>query len=169
MIRLATPQDAAAICHIWNHYIRETTVTFLPDEKSVAEVTALIETQPVFVWDAQPGDGGIAGFARYFQFRGGRGYAHTVEHTVLLSPDHAGQGIGRALIEALCNHARGAGMHSIWAGVSGENIAAVAFHASCGFEEVARLPEVGYKFGRWIDLVLMQRRLGCQNSGATLA
>ncbi len=159
MIRLATPQDAAGICTIWNHYIRDTTVTFLPDEKSLSEVETLIATQPVLVWHPQSDRDAVAGFARYFQFRGGRGYARTVEHTVLVSPDHAGQGGGRALMSALCDHAQAAGLHSMWAGVSGENTPAVAFHAACGFVEIARLPEVGHKFGRWIDLVLMQRML----------
>lgn len=156
MIRAATPQDAAAIAAIWNHYIRETTATFLPDEKTEADVRAIIATDVCLV--AETGDG-IAGFGRYFQFRGGRGYAHTAEHTVLLAQGSAGKGTGRALMAALIAHARAAGKHSLWAGISAENPAAVGFHAALGFEHVARLPEVGFKFGRWIDLILMQKRL----------
>jgi L-amino acid N-acyltransferase YncA len=154
-IRPATATDAAAIAAIWNHYIRDTTVTFLPDEKSVEDAEKMIATDVCLVAD----DGGVQGFARYFQFRGGRGYVHTVEHTVLLAPGTAGRGYGRALMKALMAHAAEAGKHSMGAGVSGENADGVAFHAALGFEEVARLPEVGFKFGRWIDLVLMQKRL----------
>jgi len=158
MIRPATASDADAIAAIWNHFIRHTTVTFLPDEKSVADVEAMLATDPCFVGLDE--GGAVMGFARYFQLRGGRGYAPTSEHTVLLAPDASGRGMGRALIEAVVAHATAAGRHTLWAGVSGENDAGVAFHAACGFEEVARLPEVGRKFDRWIDLVLMVRRLG---------
>lgn len=154
-IRPATAADAPAIAAIWNHYIRETTVTFLPDEKSVEDVEKMIATDVCLVAD----DGGVQGFARYFQFRRGRGYVHTVEHTVLLAAGTAGRGFGRGLMKALMAHAVEAGKHSMWAGVSGENSDGVAFHVALGFEEIARLPEVGFKFGRWIDLVLMQKRL----------
>lgn len=155
MIRPAQINDAARIKAIWNHYIRNTTVTFLPDEKSLQDVESMIDADPCLVWD----DGQVVGFARYFQFRGGRGYAPTVEHTVLLDPSAAGRGIGRNLLIAICDLAAQDGKHSIWAGISAENGAAVAFHEACGFEAVARLPEVGFKFDRWIDLIFMQKRL----------
>ncbi|RYG92345.1 N-acetyltransferase family protein [Loktanella sp. IMCC34160] len=156
MIRAATPADAAAIAAIWNLYIRETTVTFLPDEKTIGDVEKMLSSDPCLVWDEA---GEVTGFGRYFQFRGGRGYAHTAEHTVLFAPGRSGAGRGRALLDAVCDAAAKAGMHSIFAGVSGDNTGAVAFHAACGFDTIATLPEVGFKFGRWIDLVLMQKRL----------
>ncbi len=81
MIRAATNADAGAIADIWNHYIRHTTVTFLPDEKTAEQVEAMLAADPCLVWEL---DGRVGGFARYFQFRGGRGYRHTSEHTVLL-------------------------------------------------------------------------------------
>lgn len=156
MIRPATPADANAIAVIYNAAIRDTTHTFLPNEKSDAEVADLIAQDPCLVWDQ---DGDVLGFARYFQFRSGLGYRHTAEHTIMLNPAANGRGIGRALMDALCVHARDAGFHSVWAGISAENDAGIAFHARCGFDHVAVLPEVGYKFDRWIDLVLMQKRL----------
>ncbi len=155
MIRAATPADALAIMAIWNAAIRDTTVTFSPVEKSVEEVIALTATACSVVEE----DGQVIAFARYFQFRSGPGYAHTAEHTILLHPSATGRGIGRTLLDALCDHARKVGFHSTVAAVSAENTAGVAFHAACGFSEVARLPEVGFKFGRWLDLVLMQKRL----------
>ena len=154
-IRPARPDDAPQIAAIWNHAIRHTTITFNPVEKSEAEVADLCARQ-AFVWV----DGAqVLGFARYFQFRGGEGYRHTVEHTIMLHPDGHGRGGGRALMEALVTDARDAGMHSMFAGCSAENPGAVAFHAAIGFAEVATLRQVGFKFGRWIDLVLMQKML----------
>ncbi len=155
MIRPATPQDAPQIAAIWNHAIRETTITFNPVEKSAAEVAELT-ARACLVWEEA---GRVLGFARYFQFRGGEGYRFTAEHTILLHSDGHGRGGGRALLAALCADAKAAGLHRMFAGCSAENPGAVAFHARMGFQEVARLPEVGFKFGRWIDLVLMQKRL----------
>jgi len=155
MIRAAKLEDASEIAGIWNHAIRETTITFNPVEKSDDEVASLT-AQDCLVWEVE---GRILGFARYSPFRGGEGYRFTVEHTVMLHADGHGRGGGRLLMEALCAHARAAGKHSMFAGCSAENPGAVAFHANLGFAKVATLPEVGFKFGRWIDLVLMQKLL----------
>ncbi len=154
-IRPAIPEDAPQIAAIWNHAIRHTTITFNPVEKPVAEVAELCARQAL-VWEEE---GRVLGFTRYFQFRGGEGYRHTAEHTILLHDDGRGRGGGRALMAATCDAARAADYHSLFAGCSAENAGAVAFHAACGFRTVATLPEVGFKFGRWIDLVLMQKML----------
>ena len=99
------------------------------------------------------------GFATYDQFRAGLGYAQAVEHTVIIAPDAKGQGLAKALMHDLFVRARAQGVHTMWAGVSGENAQGVAFHTALGFETIGILPEVGRKFDRWIDLVLMQKRL----------
>lgn len=157
MIRPATPEDARSIAAIWNPVIRDTTITFNPVQKTEAEIARMILGDGSFIlWDES---GQILGFARYFQFRGGLGYLHSIEHTILLHPAARGRGIGRALMAALCAHAAAAGKHMLYAGVSGENAAGIAFHKALGFETVAVLPESGRKFDRWIDLVLMQKRL----------
>jgi len=155
MIRPATPADAAAITDIWNAIIRDTTITFNPSEKTEGEVSALI-TKDTLVWNEEAQ---VLGFARFFPFRAGEGYKHTVEHTIMLHPDARGRGGGRALLNALSDRAKEQGMRMMIAGCSGESPAAIGFHTACGFETVATLPEVGFKFGRWIDLVLMQKRL----------
>jgi L-amino acid N-acyltransferase YncA len=161
VIRPALATDATAIAAFWNPFIRDTAVTFNPVEKSPAEIAALIQDRQAAGNGFLVADhhGHVAGFASYAQFRGGAGYAHTMEHTIILSPAAQGTGLGRALMSALEDHARAAGIHSMIAGVSAENPAGRAFHAAIGYTEIATLPQVGYKFGRWMDLVLMQKIL----------
>ena len=154
-IRAAETADAQQIAGIWNDAIRETTVTFNPIEKTSEEVAALI-AKDSFVWEE---NGQVLGFARYFAFRGGEGYRFTSEHTVMVHPDQQGRGGGRELMQTVLSHAKAAGKRSMIAGCSAENPDAVRFHAKLGFREVATLREVGFKFGRWIDLVLMQQTL----------
>ena len=101
----------------------------------------------------------ILGFATFSQFRGGIGYARTMEHTIILAPTASGQGTGRALMDRIEDHARSAGAHSLFAGVSAENPAGRRFHSRMGYAEVAVLQRVGFKFGRTMDLVLMQKFL----------
>jgi len=161
VIRPATEQDADAIAAIWNHYIRNTLVTFNSTEKTAHEVAAMIETRS----DTGCGtlvtgtEGAVQGFASYSPFRGGPGYAATAEHTILLAPGAEGAGLGRSLMTALAAHAAGTGKHALIAGISAVNQPAIDFHAAMGFAEVARLPEVGRKRGKWLDLVLMQKLL----------
>ncbi|RMD92981.1 MAG: N-acetyltransferase family protein [Alphaproteobacteria bacterium] len=162
MIRDARVQDAAAIAAIWNPVIRETAITFNSIEKSPEEIAALIaarEAEGLGFFVAEEGGGAISGFATYFQFRGGVGYARSMEHTVILAPQARGHGLGRRLMAHLEAHAAARGAHSIFAGVSSGNPAGRAFHARLGYEEVAVLREVGFKFGRWFDLHLMQKFL----------
>lgn len=157
MIRLTSPKDAPQIAAIWNHAIVNTTITFNPDPKSADEVAALITPDtPCLVIEE---GGKVLGFARYFQFRGGAGYRNSVEVTIMLDACAQGRGVGRALMDALCDLARKNGKHVMMAGCSAENPDAVAFHAAMGFKQLAVLPQVGFKFGRWIDLVLMQKML----------
>lgn len=157
MIRQAEAADAGAVAAIWNHYIAQTAVTFASVVKSVDDVQTEIAGRERFL--VAELDGEIAGFATWTQFRGGNGYRFTLEHTILMAPRAAGQGTGRALMARLVKEAAELGYHTLWAGIRAENPGAVDFHRKQGFAEIARLPEVGYKFGRWMDLILMQRRL----------
>lgn len=161
MIRPAGPGDLDAILAFWNPVIRDTAVTFNPVEKTAADLAALIdgraaEGHPFLV---ATDDGGVLGFASYAQFRGGLGYARTMEHTIILAPAAHGRGVGRALMAAIEDHARARGIGSMIGGISGENAAGRAFHAAIGYAEIAVLPRVGWKFGRWMDLVLVQKTL----------
>jgi len=161
MIRPARTTDAQAICAIWNPVIRDSIATFNSIEKTPADVITMIRDKIATGYAflvAEQGDA-LLGFATYGQFRGGIGYRHTGEHTIILDPAAKGQGLGRALMAGICDHARATGMHSLWAGVSAENTQGVTFHDRLGFDTIARLPQVGRKFERWHDLVLMQKRL----------
>ena len=161
MIRDAAPDDARAVANIWNHYIRDTLVTFNFAEKSETDVAADItarQAQGHGFFVAQS-DAGIVGFATYGQFRGGVGYAHTMEHTVQLHPHHFGGGVGRAIMLHTLEHAKAHGAHSMFAGVSSGNPAGVQFHERLGFQKITTLREVGRKFDQWLDLVLMQKML----------
>ena len=160
MIRSARPADAEAIAAIWNSVIRSSVATFNSVEKPPEEIARLVRDKraadlPFLV----SGAGQIDGFATYGQFRSGIGYAHTMEHTIHLSAEARGQGRGRALMAELERRAVARGVHSLIGGISGENLGAIRFHKAIGYREIARLPEVGQKFGRWFDLVLMQRIL----------
>jgi phosphinothricin acetyltransferase len=160
-IRPATAQDTPAIAAVWNPVIRDTAVTFNSEQKSahgLAQDIAAKDAAGQAFFVAERGSE-ILGFATYGPFRGGPGYAHTHEHTVILAQSARGQGLGRALLTAIEDHARIGGSHVMMAGVSAENPGAVAFHAALGYREMARLPQVGRKFGRWMDLILMQKML----------
>jgi L-amino acid N-acyltransferase YncA len=155
VIRPANPSDAPRIGAIWNRVIRESTAIFSSEERSEEEIARLVQ-EDFWVWDE---GGRVLGFDRFFPFRAGNGYAHTVEHTIMLAPEAQGRGVGRHLVEHVAAMAKAKGKHSLWAAVTGENAAGIAFHAACGFREYGRLPEVGRKFGRWHDVVLLGRLL----------
>jgi len=157
-IRVATPDDADAIANLVNPVIRDTAITFTTALKTPEHLAAAMTNAPATFFVAER-QGRIVGYATYFQFRNGPGYAHTMEHSIVFAPDARGQGLGRSLMAALEAAARRDGAHSLFAGVSAENPAGVAFHRAIGFRQVAVLPEVGFKFGRWIDLVLLQKFL----------
>lgn len=158
IVRPAHTADAPAICAIWNPLIEDTATTFTTELKTEQGIASDIESRGPAFLVVQEGSA-VQGFATYFPFRGGPGYARTKELTINLGPQARGRGMGRALFSALEAAAQSGGIHSLWAGVSGENPAGVSFHKALGFEEIARLPQVGFKFDRWMDLVLLQKRL----------
>jgi L-amino acid N-acyltransferase len=160
MIRRATAEDAAGIAALWNPWIRDTIITFNLVEKSPDDVAAMIADRDRLGHATFVALGpGLLGFASYAQFRGGVGYATCMEHTIVLAAEARGRGTGRALLQAVETHARAAGAHQMIAGVSGEHVGGVGFHRAIGYAQIATVPQAGAMFGRFIDLVLLQKFL----------
>jgi L-amino acid N-acyltransferase len=161
MIRDATAADMDAVCNLYNALIPTTTVAWTEKPQLLDERLSWLAEQerrdhPVLVADDADT---VVGFASFGSFRGdGRwpGYRFTVEHTIHIAEMHWRTGVGRALLEALIERARGAGHHVMVGGIDADNARSLEFHERLGFVEVARMPQVGRKFGRWLDLVLVQ-------------
>lgn len=159
-VRLAEPSDAESIARIYNHYVVSSTATFDIEPKSVAERTEWIarhgESHPVFVAELA---GEVVGWASLSEFRERPAYCHTVETAVYVESSHTGRGIGPVLLDALMNAAAAAGHHAVISQVVAGNDASIKLATRAGFEVVGTLPEVGRKFDRWLDVVIMERRL----------
>lgn len=161
MIRSATQADVEGIAAIHNRAIRESPNLWLWEEIALPARLAWLEAQaradrPVLVAEAE---GRVAGFASYGPFRAYAGYRDTIEHSVYVDPAHHGRGLGRALMERLIEEARDRRMHVMVAAIGLPNDPSVALHRALGFTEAGRMPEVGCKFGRYWDLLLMQLML----------
>lgn len=156
-IRPAEPRDAEAIAAILNQTIRDTTITFTNVEKTAADMAAAIPHADAFLVAEHHQT--VIGYASLAPFRQGVGYAATKEHSIHLATQARGAGTGGKLLAALEKIARGQGVKHMVAGISGENAAAIGFHQKHGYMHTGRLPGIGQKFNRSIDLVLMQKTL----------
>ena len=160
-IRPATTSDLPAVRELFNALIPTTTIAWRDDPATASEMAEWFAEQvdadhPVLVAEA---DDEVVGYTSWSTFRGGwrfPGYQLTVEDTIHVDGRHHRQGIGRALLVALIDEARRRGVHVVVAGLDSDNHDSIALHRAVGFVEVARMPEVGRKFERWLDLVLMQ-------------
>ncbi|HWT30647.1 MAG TPA: GNAT family N-acetyltransferase [Propylenella sp.] len=101
----------------------------------------------------------VLGYASYGPFRAFDGYRQTVEHSVYVAQHARRRGAATALLIAIEEHARARGMHVLLGGIAADNEPSLRLHAKLSFRETARMPEVGQKFGRWLDLVFMQKLL----------
>ena len=161
-IRPATTTDIAGLTAIRNDVIATSTAIFNDQPETVEARLAWFEAQaekgfPVLV--AVLPDGSNAGYASFGEFRSWPGYRYTVENAIHVHRDWRGHGIGRALMETLIPLAVAGGKHVMIAGVDASNEASIQFHESLGFERTGTIKEVGHKFGRWLDLVFLQRWL----------
>ncbi len=161
-IRDAVAGDMPAVRDLYNATILTTTAAWTEQPQTLRARQTWFRHQqrdayPVLVAETA---GNVVGFTAYASFRGSGkwpGYRHTVEHTIHVDEDHWGRGIGRTLLEALVDRARDQDIHAMVAAIDSGNTESIAFHERLGFTTVARMPEVGRKFDRWLDLVLMQR------------
>lgn len=162
--RLVEARDAEAVRSIYNLEVLESTVTFDLVARSRAEQLAWIEEHagpyPAIVAEQGPEQGAaVVGFASLSPYRPRPAYATTVEDSVYVRRDQRGNGVGSLLLGALGELAQDHGFHSVIARIVGDHDASIALHAKHGFEIIGREREVGRKFGRWLDVVLMQRML----------
>jgi phosphinothricin acetyltransferase len=165
LIRAADEEDADAIASILNALLTTTTIEWTEKPYSHESILAwLAEHECVLVAER---DREVVGVAAYGWFRDvvtRPGYRFTVENSVHVRQDLWRSGIGRSLMRALIERAKDSGKHAMIAAVDGANEHSIRFHEQLGFSEVARLPEVGEKFGHWQDLVLLQLRLDERDS-----
>jgi phosphinothricin acetyltransferase len=156
-IRPATMADAEAMRQIYNIEVTGSTATLdlVPRsaEEQAAWMVAHSGVYPVVVADES---GEVVGFASLSPYRPRPGYATAVEDSIYVAADHRGKGIGRALLSEAVEMARTHGFHSIVARVSATQQASVALHQACGFDFVGVEREIGRKFGRWIDVAILQ-------------
>lgn len=158
VVRPATIDDLAGILAIYNDAVQRTTAIWNETVVDLANrqdwyAARIADGFPVIVAAAE---NDILGYATYGSFRPHEGYRHTVENSIYIREDQRGKGIGTALMPPLIETARKAKLHAIVAAIEARNETSIHLHARFGFREVGRMPEVGRKFDRWLDLVLMQ-------------
>ncbi|TFV96201.1 N-acetyltransferase family protein [Algoriphagus kandeliae] len=157
-IREYQPADSEAILGIINDSIENTSHNYDYFPKTLEEVQQNFESKikegyPVLVGTL---NGKVCGYATYGKFRAKPGYNRSLEHTIYLNSDAQGKGFGTELMKQLIHIAKSQGYHVMVAGMDSENTGSYRFHERLGFREVARIPEVAFKFDKWLTLVFMQ-------------
>lgn len=160
-IRPATVADAPAICAIYNHYVVNTTISF--EEVSVTDAEMQSRISGVhdsgLPWLVAIDGGAVVGYAYATRWRVRHAYRYSVESSVYVAENQARKGIGERLYAALIAQLRRAGVHLVIGGIAQPNPASVALHEKMGYVQAALFQEVGFKFGRWVDVGYWQLRL----------
>lgn len=169
MIRPATPADAAAIATIYNHYVRETVVTFEEEPVTDGEMARRIGEVlgASFPWLVAEENGTVLGYAYGAPWASRSGYQFSAEITVYLRAGQTGKGIGTELYDLLFPRLAARGVHAVIGGIALPNPASVALHERFGLRKVAHFGQVGYKFGQWIDVGYWHRILPPADEGGT--
>ncbi len=161
-VRPAGPADLAAILAIYEPEVRHGTATFELEPPGLAELgQRLARLQAVELpWLVAEHAGRVAAYGYAAPYRTRPAYRFTVEDSVYVAPSARGQGVGRALLEAVVLAAQAAGMRQMLAVIGDAgNLGSIRLHEACGFAHAGTLRAVGFKFDRWLDTVLMQRPL----------
>jgi L-amino acid N-acyltransferase len=160
-IRDAVRQDLPEILAIYNEVIRNSTAVYSEVEFTPARGETWFDTKAEqgFPFLVACDAGGVAGFGTFGDFRAWPCYQYSVEHSVHVRSDRRSQGIGRALVVELIGRARAANKHVMIAGIDADNAISIGMHRNLGFRQVGHFHEVGFKFGRWLDLVFLELSL----------
>ena len=165
MIRIATEADVPAILSVYAPYIMDTTITFEYDvpteEEFLARFRAITERYPWLVWEE---DGIILGYAHGSAPFERAAFRWSCEASIYLRPEARGRGIGTQLYSALEKILACQGHRLCYAIITAENEASLAFHRKMGYTFTAALPGCGYKFGRWLGVIWMERQLNLVES-----
>lgn len=158
-IRTALASDLPQILAIYNDIILHTTAVYSYDIHTLDMRRQWYADKqktgfPVFVAESEQGE--IAGFSTLGPFRAWQAYKYTVENSIYVAAGLRGRGIGKQLLKPLIGAATKMDMHAIIASIDAANEASLHLHSSLGFEEVAHFRQVGYKFGRWLDLKFLE-------------
>ncbi len=161
VIRAAEPRDARAAADIYNHYVAETVVTFEERPVSAAEFARRIEAvrSASLPWLVAESAGRVVGYTHARPWKERSGYRFSVEVGIYVATGQAGRGIGTDLYSRLFEDLRARGVHAVIGGIALPNEASVALHEKFGMRKVAHFEQVGFKFGRWIDVGYWQRTL----------
>ena len=159
-VRSATHNDLPAILEIYNDAVLTTTASYDYEPRSMEHRVAWFQQHteqnlPIFV--ATDSDSRIAGWSSLSRFHDRKGYQFTVENSVYVAEAERGRGIGKLLLAPLIASARERRLHAIIAVIDADNVASIRLHARFDFVEVGRFKQVGFKFGRWLDVVYMER------------
>jgi phosphinothricin acetyltransferase len=162
-IRNAVEADVPDIQAIYAHHVLHGTGTFEEEPPSVEDMQGRVSKvlSSGCVWLIAADATGVLGFGYYAQFRDRSAYRYTVEDSIYVREDVRGQGVGKALVKRLIELAVAAGLRQMVAVIGdSDNVGSIGVHASLGFHMIGTMKAVGIKFGRWIDVVTMQRPLG---------
>lgn len=162
-IRGVAEADADAIASIYAHHVLSGTASYdlepPPSEFHRSKIRRITGASwPFLVAEV---DGEAAGYAYVTQFRDRAAYRFTGEDSIYVHPRRMGHGIGKALLGQLLERSAAHGFRTVIAVIGGAEPASIALHRGLGFREAGRLKAVGFKFGRWLDSVYMQRELIC--------
>ena len=162
-LRQATDRDLPHMLEIYNHYVANSTVTFDEDALTLAEMRRKFRDveRLGFPWlVAVSPSGMILGYAYVTPWKAKAAYRYTVEDSIYLSPAASGKGIGKALMERMLDDAKAAGIKEVIAVIADRGAeASIAIHEKFGFTKIGEMGKVGFKFGRWLGTVLMQKSL----------